>query len=198
MPGVEAAGYWMACVLDRARRFCSALDSAGVPYAVCGGLSVMAWVASRAEDLVRTTKDVDVLMRRGDLARAAAALAPHGFTLTEVSGVHMFLDGPEGTPATAVHVILAGEPTRPHDPSPVPDVGDGHRDEHAPWTRVDVERLLHMKLLAMRPHDIVHIADLMRIGLVDRSWRDRVPEPLRERFDRAAEQYEQHYRDSAH
>lgn len=50
----------------------------------------------------------------------------------------------------------------------------------------------------MRPHDIVHIADLMRIGLVDRSWRDRVPEPRRERFDRAAEQYEQHCRDSAH
>jgi hypothetical protein len=55
-----------------------------------------------------------------------------------------------------------------------------------------------MKLLAMRPHDIVHIADLMRISLVERSWRDRVPEPRRERFDRAAEQYEQHYRDSAH
>ena len=165
---------------------------------MCGGLSVMAWVASLDEDLVRTTKDVDVLMRRSDLARAAAALAAQGFTLTEVSGVRMFLDGPDGTLATAVHVILAGELTRPHDPSPVPDLGIGHRDEHAPWTRVEVEQLLHMKLLAMRPHDIVHIADLMRIGLVDRSWRDRVPEPLRERFDRAAEQYEQHYRDSPH
>ncbi|MBU3728027.1 MAG: hypothetical protein FGM37_02110 [Phycisphaerales bacterium] len=198
MPGVEAAGYWMACVVDRARRFCSALDAAGVPYAVCGGLSVMAWVASRDESLVRTTKDVDVLMRRADLARAAAALTPHGFTLTEVSGVHMFLDGPEGTPATAVHIILAGEPTRPHDPSPVPELGAGHRDEHAPWVRVEVERLLHMKLLAMRPHDIAHIADLMRVGLVDPLSRDRVPETLRSRFDRALEQYVQHYRDSPH
>ena len=198
MPGVEAAGYWMACVLDRARRFCSALDTAGVPYAVCGGMSVMAWVASRDQDLVRTTKDVDVLMRREDLARATVALAPHGFTLTEVSGVHMFLDGPEGTPATAVHIIIAGEPTRPHDPNPVPELGPGHRDEHAPWVRVELEALLQMKLLAMRPHDIVHIADLMRIGLVDRSWRDRMPAPLRDRFDRAADQYEQHYRDSAH
>lgn len=198
MPGVEAAGYWMACVLDRARRFCSALDAAEVPYAVCGGLSVMAWVASRDEGLVRTTKDVDVLMRRGDLPRAAAALAPVGFTLAEVSGVHMFLDGPEGTPATAVHVILAGEPTRPHDPAPVPELGQGQRDGHAPWVRVELERLLHMKLLAMRPHDIAHIADLMRIGLVDRSWRVRMPESLRDRFDRAADQYDQHYRDSPH
>jgi hypothetical protein len=198
MPGVEAAGYWMACVVDRARRFCSALDAAGVPYAVCGGLSVMAWVASRDESLARTTKDVDVLMRRKDLPRAASALAPHGFTPTEVSGVHMFLDGPEGTPSTAVHIIMAGEPTRPHDPAPVPDLGAVHRDEHAPWARVEVERLLHMKLLAMRPHDIVHIADLMRVGLIDPSWRAQTPESLRDRFDRAVEQYDQHYRDSPH
>jgi hypothetical protein len=75
----------------------------------------------------------------------------------------------------------------------MPLVASGHASRPC-----GLEQLLHMKLLAMRPHDIVHIADLMRIGLVDRSWRDRVPEPLRERFDRAAEQYEQHCRDSAH
>ena len=110
MSVIERMGYTMSCILDRAQRFCAALDSAGVPYAVCGGMSVMAWISSRNPDFVRTTKDVDVLMRREDLPRASMALATAGFTLVDVRGVTMFLDGPDGTPKTAVHVVLADEP----------------------------------------------------------------------------------------
>ena len=39
---------------------------------------------------------------------------------------------------------------------------------------------------------------MARVGLFDRSWRDRLPEPLRERFDRAMDDYDRYYRDSAH
>jgi hypothetical protein len=55
-----------------------------------------------------------------------------------------------------------------------------------------------MKLLAMRPHDIAHIGDLLRVGLIDRTWRDRIRAELRERFDRAYDEAERHYGDSAH
>ena len=37
---------------------------------------------------------------------------------------------------------------------------------------IELERLLKMKPLAMRPHDIAHIDDLLRVGLIDRTWRD--------------------------
>lgn len=198
MSVIERMGYTMSCILDRAQRFCAALDSAGVPYAVCGGMSVMAWISSRNPDFVRTTRDVDVLMRREDLPRASMALATAGFTLVDVRGVTMFLDGPDGTPKTAVHVVLADEPPSIHEAIPTPRLVEVHRDDAASWARVPLASLLEMKLLAMRPHDIAHLGDLLRVGLIDRSWRDRVRPELRERFDRAYDEAERHYGDSAH
>ena len=198
MPIIERMGYTMSCILDRAQRFCAALDAAGVPYAVCGGMSVMAWISSRNPDFVRTTKDVDVLMRREDLPQAVTALAPAGFTLVDVRGVPMFLDGPDGTPKTAVHIVLADEIVSKHEPVSTPCLGTVQRDGAAVWARVPLESLLEMKLLAMRPHDIAHLGDLLRVGLIDRSWRERIRPELRERFDRAYDEAERHYGDSVH
>ena len=87
LPVIERMGYTMDCLLDRARRFSDALRDANVPCSVCGGLSVMAWVETRDPSRARSTKDVDVLMRREDLPRAAEVLAPHGFVFVEVNGV---------------------------------------------------------------------------------------------------------------
>jgi hypothetical protein len=194
----ERIGYTMSCILDRARRFSLALREAGVPHAICGGLSVMAWVETRDPGRARSTKDVDVLMRRQDLARATAALGPHGFVFVEVNGVPMFLDGPDGKPSQVVHVVVADEPVSRHDHTATPDLGPGCDDGQVPWPRVELERLLEMKLLAMRPHDIAHVGDLLRVGLIDRTWRDRVRPELRERFDRAYDEAERHYGGSAH
>jgi hypothetical protein len=188
----------MTCILDRARRFSDTLCAANIPFAVCGGLSVMAWVETRDPGRARSTKDVDVLMHRADLQRAADALAPHGFVFVEVNGIPMFLDGPDGAPSQAVHVVLADEPASRYEPIHTPDLGLSCNDGHVPWPRVELERLLEMKLLAMRPHDIAHIGDLLRVGLIDRTWRDRVRAELRERFDRAYNEAERHYGGSAH
>jgi hypothetical protein len=67
MPVIERMGYTMTCILDRARRFSDTLRAANIPFAVCGGLSVMAWVETRDPGCARSTKDVDVLMRRAEL-----------------------------------------------------------------------------------------------------------------------------------
>ena len=198
MSVTERMGYTMACILDRARRFSEALRAAGVPHAVCGGLSVMAWVETRDPERARSTKDVDVLMRREDLPRAAEALAPHGFVLVEVNGIPMFLDGPDGTPKHAVHVVVANERTSRFSPDTTPDLGPGCDDGQVPWPRVELERLLEMKVLAMRPHDVAHIGDLLRVGLIDRTWRDRLRPELRERFDHAMDEAERHYGGSVH
>ncbi len=56
-------------LLETARRLHAALTSWGLPYAVVGGLAVLRHGAAR------TTRDVDLLVRAGDLERAREALA---------------------------------------------------------------------------------------------------------------------------
>ena len=51
-------------VRQRVLRAASALEKAGIPYAVAGGNAVAAWVSRVDEAAVRNTQDVDVLLRR--------------------------------------------------------------------------------------------------------------------------------------
>src|SRR6266550_2906351 len=94
-------------VKERLRRATKALDDAGVPYAVAGGNAVAEWVGRVDEDAVRNTRDVDLLIRRTDLAAAKAALEPAGFVYCQSFGVAMFLDGPQGRPTSAIHLLFA-------------------------------------------------------------------------------------------
>ncbi len=57
-------------VTDRLERITRALEQASVPYALVGGQAVALWVASRDPAAVRTTKDVDLLLRHEDLPNA--------------------------------------------------------------------------------------------------------------------------------
>ena len=54
-------------VTDRLHRITRALTDAEVPYALAGGQAVALWVATKDPAAVRTTKDVDLLLRRRDL-----------------------------------------------------------------------------------------------------------------------------------
>src|SRR5580704_5273175 len=96
----------MEKVRERLMRATAALEAAGVPYAVIGGNAVAAWVSRVNEDAIRTTRDVDILVRRADLPATAAALELSGFVRAEVLGVSMFLDGPNGKPSGAIHVLM--------------------------------------------------------------------------------------------
>jgi hypothetical protein len=61
-------------VRERACRATAALTTAKIPHVVIGGNAVAAWVARVDKEAVRNTKDVDVLLRRQDLAHAIDAL----------------------------------------------------------------------------------------------------------------------------
>jgi hypothetical protein len=54
----------VAMVKERLKRSVSALEAAGVPYAVVGGHAVAAWVSQIDPAAVRTTVDVDILIAR--------------------------------------------------------------------------------------------------------------------------------------
>src|SRR6059058_6484707 len=114
-------------VKDRLRRAVTALEQAGIAYAVAGGNAVAEWVGRVDEDAVRNTRDVDILVRREDLPAAKAALEPAGFVYCQSFGVDMFLDGPEGRPTSAVHLLFAGEPVRINDLAITPDVTESEK-----------------------------------------------------------------------
>jgi hypothetical protein len=163
-------------VRERLQRAAAALASAGVPYAVAGGNAVAAWVSRVDEAAVRNTQDVDILLRRSDLDAATAALSKVGFVYRHVSGIDMFLDGPNAKARDAVHIVLAGEKVRPHYAAPAPDVTEA---EDAPLFRIlTLDALVRMKLTSFRDKDRVHLRDMMEVGLIDETWRAKLPAEL--------------------
>ena len=163
-------------VKERLHRSTAALERAGIPYAVIGGNAVAEWVGRVDEDAVRNTRDVDILIRRDDLEAAKAALEPAGFIYAHSFGVHMFLDGPDGRPTSAVHLLFAGEKLRDGDAVATPDIGDS---EMGPEFRVlTLEALVRMKLTSYRRKDQVHLLDLIGVGQIDATWPARFPPEL--------------------
>jgi hypothetical protein len=167
-------------VRERLSRATRALESSGVPYAVIGGNAVAAWVARVDPGAIRNTADVDILLRRADLEAAKVAMAKAGFFHCEVSGVDMFIDGPQGRPRDAVHVIFAAEKVRTHELVASPDVAESVAG--AEYRLITLEALVRMKLTSYRRKDQVHIQDLLEVGLVDASWLSRVPSELAPRL----------------
>ena len=161
-------------------RATAALEAAGIPYAVTGDHAVAAWVSRVDEAAVRNTRNVDILIRREDLQRVKAALAPAGFVYRHVKSIDMFLDGPDAKARDAVHIVFAGEKVRPESLAAAPTVEESQAD---PAFRVlSLDGLVRMKLTAFRDKDRTHLRDMIDIGLVDPSWLDRLPPELAPRL----------------
>jgi hypothetical protein len=152
-------------VNERLRKTVQILEDAKVPYAIVGGHAVRAWVAQVDEAAVRTTRDVDVMVRPTDLPLLMQAMIQAGFFHRETSGLNMFLEDPNGSARDAVHVVLTGEMVRPDDIDPNPDIA-----------------LVRMKLNSFRDKDRVHIRDMISVGLVDETWLTLYPDPIRQRL----------------
>jgi len=167
-------------VRDRLLRATSALEKAGVPYAVIGGNAVAAWVIRVDESAVRNTQDVDLLIRRDDLNKASHALSAAGFVHRRSSGIEMFLDGPKAKARDAVHVIFANEKVRPEYSYPAADVVDITRMQD--FRVLSLEPLVRMKLTSFRDKDRTHLRDLIDVGLIDSAWTNHLPADLAARL----------------
>ena len=170
----------MEKVRQRLMRAVAALDAAGVPYAVAGGSAVRAWVAMVDEAAVRTTRDVDILLRRADLMAARQALEAAGFVYRHAAEIDMFLDGPNAKARDAVHVVFAAEKVRDESPEPAPDVSESV--ELGEFRVVTLEALVRMKLSAFRDKDRMHLRDMIDVELVDGTWPARLPPDLATRL----------------
>jgi hypothetical protein len=161
---------------QRLLRAASALEQAGVPYAVVGGNAVAAWVSRVDEAAVRNTQDVDILIRRQDLSAAVAAMSKAGFVHRHAAGIDMLLDGPDAKARDAVHLVFAGEKVRPEYLVPTPDVAES--EPSASFRLLALESLVRMLLTSYCNEDCTHLRDMLEIGLIDATWCERFPPEL--------------------
>lgn len=146
-------------IVDELHAIAAQLRAAGVPYAVCGGIAVTAYGATR------TTKDIDIVVPRAHLATALAAVTPLGYSIP--SGPMVF---GEGT-AQERHVQrvnkIVGADHLVLDLLIADAAYAGALDDRVdvalpagPITFVSRDTLLRMKRLAGRPIDLADIEKL--------------------------------------
>lgn len=176
---------WQVAAVNRVERLLktvtTALDAAGIPYAVIGGNAVATWIATRDVGAVRATKDVDLLLERSDLERMGEVLAPLGFIRDKVLGIPVFVEAEDPLPSQGVHIILANEKVRATAKYAAPSVTCSERAASG-FLVLGFESLVAMKLDANRRVDQLHVEDLLRIGLIDSELAARLPEDLRDRL----------------
>ena len=165
-------------VNERLRKTVGILEAAQVPYAVIGGHAVRAWVAQVDEAALRTTRDVDILVRPSDLPAMISAMTAAGFFHRNTSGLDMFVEHPDASARDAVHVLLVGNVERGGEPNP--DIEPAARAND--FRTVELESLVRMKLNANRDKDRVHLRDMIALGMIDWSWLDKYPQQLRLRL----------------
>ncbi|MEI7459710.1 MAG: hypothetical protein WCK15_09915 [Pirellula sp.] len=167
-------------VNERLRKTVRILENAKVPYAVIGGHAVRAWVAQIDEAALRTTRDVDILVRPADLQAMTAAMTAAGFHYRKTTGLDMFVEHPDGSARDAVHVMLVGNVERKGD-EPNPDIEPTATAKD--FQTVALETLVRMKLNAYRRKDQVHLLDMISLGMIDESWLGMYPQNLRRRLE---------------
>jgi len=156
----------MYALTNDVEQIINALRNAGVEFEVVGGVAVNAHIYAEHRSRSFVTRDIDILIHRHDLDRAAKA--------TEASG------------AEAIHLLFAGEKSKSTQPLPHPEV---HPEERLLVNiRVPVaplQDLLQMKLSSLRPKDLVHLEILDEAGLITPTIELQLPPVLQERLQQA-------------
>jgi hypothetical protein len=168
-------------VEKRLRRVTAALDAAGIRYAVIGGNAVAAWIGRVDPSATRATKDVDLLVARGDLDRITQVMDELGYRREDLHGLVLFLDPEEPSRRAGVHLVWAGELVRPSYVAPAPALDETIRDPEG-FLVLGLAALVRMKLTSFRDIDRVHIADMLRVGLIDETVRGGLADELRQRL----------------
>ena len=181
MPSVLAYDKHVEQLFDVLRRFREALTGAGIDYRVVGGMAAFFHVSDRDPIRARLTRDVDVAIRRVDLARIIEAVRPYGFDYKHVAGVDLLVDWTQPKVRSAVRFVFAGERVYPVDLGPIPAFGEPTVVDEG-FLLVSVADLVRMKLTSFPRKDQVHIEDLDGVGLITPEVEATLSPELRERL----------------
>lgn len=165
----------------RLRRVTAALDAAGIRYAVIGGNAVAAWIGRVDPSATRATKDVDLLAARADLDRITQVMDGLGYRREDLRSLVLFVDPDEPSRRAGVHLVWAGELVRPSYAAPAPSLDEAVRDPEG-FLVLDLGALVRMKLTSFRDIDRVHIADMLRVGLIDETIKGALADELQGRL----------------
>jgi hypothetical protein len=157
-----------------------AFASAGLEYRVVGGLAAYMYVEEREPDAGRLTRDIDITVRREDLAAIAEAVGPFGLQHRHVAGIDMLVQTGQPSARRAVHMIFSGEKVRPEYSEPAPEIGECRLLQGV--RLVPVEDLIRMKLTSFRLKDEVHLKDLDEAGIITHAIESRLSPAQQERL----------------
>ncbi len=173
----------MERVEQRLRNVTAALNDAGIRYAVIGGNAVSVWVAKIDAAATRTTVDVDLLVNQKDLDRITEVLeGVLGFKRHDLRRMVLFVDPEEPSRRSGVRLVWADQKVRPSYVHPAPRVDESVFDTQG-FRVLDLPALVRMKLTSLRDIDRVHVADMLRVGLVDDRVRAELPPDLLPRLN---------------
>jgi hypothetical protein len=170
-------------LFDLAHLVDKAFSGAGIDYRVVGGLATYLYVEEVATDAGRLTKDVDIAVRRADLARIEAAVAPFGLRYRHTAGVDMLVQADAPSARRAVHMLFTGERVKQNSVEPTPELGDARRINGI--RLIPLQDLLRMKLTSFRAKDEAHINDLDEAGLITPDMEATLSPILLERLRQA-------------
>ncbi len=159
------------------------LEDAQIEYEIIGGMAIIIHIEPVNPELTTLTRDVDMLVHRGDLVRIAEVASIHGFRYRHARGLDMLMYGETDNPREAVHLMFAGERVKPDQPVPNPPIDPERRDFLGQEVNVaSVEAMVMMKLNANRSKDEVHLQSLDDAGLLDPAFVRMMPGMLRDRL----------------
>lgn len=168
-------------VRERLDRSTEAFESNGIDYALGGSNATAVWIAAVDQSAERQARNVELVLRRDDLANASVALEATGFVEKETDKGLRFLDGPNGNARDAVEITFGGEPVvgkSPHWLAPNPtdtELIDGRRV-------LQLASLVEFELARYRLDDAVDLRDMLDVGIVDASWLANYPPELAARL----------------
>lgn len=168
-------------LFDLAEVVDKAFSAAGIDYRVAGGLATYLYVEEALPDAGRLTKDIDIAVRRADLERIEAAVAPYGLKYGHTAGLDMLVQAENPSARRAVHLLFTGERVKADSPEATPDLGEGRTINGIRVT--PIEHLVRMKLTSFRIKDQMHLKDLEEAGLITPEIERALPATLRERLD---------------
>lgn len=164
---------------DTMRRLSKALSDLEIPFVIAGAM------AANAHGHRRTTADVDVLMRREDLAKFKDYWIGRGW-LDLFEGSKGFKDTTNGV---KVDVLIVGDYPGDGRPKPVsfptPESVREIRGEGLPY--LSLKSLLELKIVsgmtaAHRPRDLDDVIQLIRVNALGQDFVDQLHPYVREKF----------------